>query len=102
MADSAPKDRPFEPMTDPMVNAAPLDYKEQFQVRRPAPPRPPLKQDPAGSNDFPAAQKASLKCLDRNNYERIPCQGYFEAYRECKKAWTEQRKADRRAGIYKD
>ena len=33
MADSVPKDRAFEPVTDPRMNATPLDYKEQFQVR---------------------------------------------------------------------
>ncbi|KAI5895019.1 uncharacterized protein SCHCODRAFT_02618375 [Schizophyllum commune H4-8] len=92
MADSVPKDRPFEPVTDPRMNATPLDYKEQFQGAMTSQYVDPCK----------AAQKASLKCLDRNNYERMPCQGYFEAYRECKKAWVEQRKADRRAGTYKD
>ncbi|TRM65305.1 hypothetical protein BD626DRAFT_488326 [Schizophyllum amplum] len=92
MADSVPKDRPLEPITDPRLNTKPLDYKEQFQGAMNSQFVDPCK----------AAHKASLKCLDRNNYERIACEGYFQAYRDCKKAWTEQRKAERRAGIYKD
>ncbi|KAG8888238.1 Mitochondrial copper homeostasis protein [Tulasnella sp. 403] len=63
------------------------------------------------------ASKASLKCLDQNNYNKSACTAYFEAYKECKKAWVgdspspftvlahekhhlqmEERKRDRRAG----
>lgn len=29
-------------------------------------------------------QKASYKCLDKNNYDRDACQQYFDAYKDCK------------------
>ena len=29
-------------------------------------------------------QKASYKCLDKNNYDREACQQYFDAYKDCK------------------
>ncbi|KIO15647.1 hypothetical protein M407DRAFT_243695 [Tulasnella calospora MUT 4182] len=44
------------------------------------------------------ASKASMKCLDQNNYNKAACSAYFEAYKECKKAWMEQRRKDRRDG----
>ncbi|KAG1881262.1 hypothetical protein F4604DRAFT_1578153 [Suillus subluteus] len=43
-------------------------------------------------------QKASLSCMDRNDYNRDKCMDFFQAYRDCKKAWLEQRREDRRAG----
>ncbi|KAH8989481.1 hypothetical protein EDB84DRAFT_1266338 [Lactarius hengduanensis] len=46
------------------------------------------------------ASKASMNCLNRNDYDRDKCLDFFQAYRDCKKAWMEQRKADRRAGKY--
>ncbi|KAF8260712.1 cysteine alpha-hairpin motif superfamily, partial [Lactarius quietus] len=46
------------------------------------------------------ASKASMDCLNRNDYDRDKCLDFFQAYRDCKKAWIEQRKADRRAGKY--
>ncbi|KAF9786258.1 hypothetical protein BJ322DRAFT_775668 [Thelephora terrestris] len=45
-----------------------------------------------------AAAKASMDCLDKNDYKRSQCLHLFEAYRECKKTWISQRRADRRAG----
>jgi len=39
-----------------------------------------------------------MKCLDRNNYNKGACTAYFEAYKECKKAWMDNRKKDIRAG----
>jgi cytochrome c oxidase assembly protein subunit 23 len=61
-----------------------------------------------------AAAKASMDCLDRNNYDRSSCVDFFQAYKDCKKTWArallivflrshpspqvEQRKSDRRAG----
>ncbi|KAI0322825.1 hypothetical protein OF83DRAFT_1048651 [Amylostereum chailletii] len=44
------------------------------------------------------ASKASMDCLNRNDYNRDQCLDFFQAYRDCKKAWIEQRKNDRRAG----
>lgn len=37
------------------------------------------------------ASKMSMNCLDRNNYDRSKCKPYFEAYRDCMKAWRENR-----------
>jgi cytochrome c oxidase assembly protein subunit 23 len=39
--------------------------------------------DPCG----PASQ-ASMKCLDRNNYDKSKCQEAFDAYKECKRLWV--------------
>lgn len=46
--------------------------------------------------------KASFKCLDENNYNRRLCEVYFEAYRECKKAWNARKAERRRQGIHPD
>ncbi|KAJ5915148.1 Cytochrome c oxidase-assembly factor cox23 [Penicillium verhagenii] len=35
----------------------------------------------------------SLKCLKRNGYDREMCGDYFQAYRDCKKNWLNQKKA---------
>jgi len=45
-----------------------------------------------------AAAKASMDCLEKNDYKRSQCLHIFEAYKECKKIWLAQRRADRRAG----
>ncbi|KAF8919565.1 hypothetical protein CPB85DRAFT_1212478 [Mucidula mucida] len=50
------------------------------------------------SSPCEAASKASLTCLARNNYDRDACLDYFQAYRDCKSSWINQRKDDRRAG----
>lgn len=38
---------------------------------------------------------ASLKCLDKNNYDRSKCVDYFERYKSCKK-WEVETRAERR------
>ncbi|KAK7421177.1 Mitochondrial copper homeostasis protein [Neonectria punicea] len=38
-----------------------------------------------------AAQR-SYKCLFRNGGDKAMCGEYFQAYRDCKQAWTEERK----------
>lgn len=43
--------------------------------------------------------KASMKCLDENNYDKGRCKMYFEAYKECKKAWNERKATRRRQGL---
>ncbi|KAG8220940.1 hypothetical protein J3R82DRAFT_2445, partial [Butyriboletus roseoflavus] len=44
------------------------------------------------------ASKASLACMDQNGYNRDKCMEYFQAYRDCKRAWLDQRRADRQRG----
>ncbi|KAI5992578.1 hypothetical protein F5J12DRAFT_726944, partial [Pisolithus orientalis] len=34
------------------------------------------------------AAKASLKCMDRNQYDKGKCEDFFQAYRDCKRAWV--------------
>ena len=34
------------------------------------------------------ASKASLACMETNDYDREKCMAYFQAYRDCKKAWV--------------
>ncbi|EFR01692.1 cytochrome c oxidase-assembly factor COX23, mitochondrial [Trichophyton rubrum MR1459] len=34
----------------------------------------------------------SIKCMRRNNGDRDMCTDYFQAYRDCKKAWLNQKK----------
>jgi len=40
-----------------------------------------------------AAQR-SYKCLYRNNGDKSMCGEYFQAYRDCKAAWTEKRRKE--------
>ena len=35
-----------------------------------------------------AAAKASMDCLEKNDYKRSQCLHIFEAYKECKKTWV--------------
>jgi len=34
------------------------------------------------------ASKASMDCLNRHDYDRDKCLDFFQAYRDCKKAWV--------------
>jgi len=74
---------------DPALTARPEDYKETFRRRQ----YTSEFVDPCAE-----ASKASMDCLNRNDYDRDKCLDFFRAYRECKSIWIEQRKADRRAG----
>ncbi|KAF8202515.1 hypothetical protein BJ912DRAFT_1053688 [Pholiota molesta] len=78
-----------EPISAPEDNLKPLNYKEQFSGRHVSS----KFIDPCAD-----ASKASMDCLNRSNYDRDACLEYFQAYRECKNTWIQQRKADRRAG----
>ncbi|EGS24087.1 cytochrome c oxidase-like protein [Thermochaetoides thermophila DSM 1495] len=42
------------------------------------------------------AAARSIRCLHRNNGDRTMCSDYFQAYRDCKKAWLEQRKKEKK------
>merc|ERR1712086_650208 len=48
------------------------------------------------SNPCAGAYKVSLKCLDRNDYDRSKCQDYFEVYKECMAEWQKAKRARRR------
>ncbi|KAI0793908.1 hypothetical protein C8Q74DRAFT_1365447 [Fomes fomentarius] len=76
------------PLPDPKDHVKPEPYLKHFKNK-------PVSKfvDPCGE-----ASKASLDCMNLNDYDRDKCLDYFQAYRDCKKAWMEQRKADRRAG----
>uniref|UniRef100_A0A8H7N327 CHCH domain-containing protein n=1 Tax=Bionectria ochroleuca TaxID=29856 RepID=A0A8H7N327_BIOOC len=39
-----------------------------------------------------AAAQQSYKCLFRNGGDKSMCGEYFQAYRDCKQAWTERRR----------
>ncbi|KAF4610601.1 hypothetical protein D9613_006835 [Agrocybe pediades] len=78
-----------EALPKPEDNVKPLDYKEQFAGR---------KVSSQFIDPCAAASKASMDCLNRNDYNRDACLEYFQAYRDCKNTWIQQRKADRRAG----
>ncbi|KAK6521437.1 hypothetical protein TWF506_001651 [Arthrobotrys conoides] len=41
------------------------------------------------------AANRSLQCLKRNMGDREMCTDYFQAYRDCKKKWIEERKTER-------
>jgi cytochrome c oxidase assembly protein subunit 23 len=79
----------IEQFAPPETNAKPLNYREQFQGRH-------------STSQFidpcEAAAKASMDCMNRNDYKRDKCVDFFQVYKDCKKTWVEQRKADRRAG----
>ncbi|KAL9713696.1 Mitochondrial copper homeostasis protein [Leucoagaricus gongylophorus] len=72
----------------PEAGLKPLNYREQFSGKASS-----HFIDPCAE-----ASKASMECLNRNNYEKGACRDYFQAYRDCKKAWLQQRKDDRNAG----
>ena len=38
------------------------------------------------------AANKSIKCMHRNAGDKDMCQDYFQAYRDCKKEWTEMRR----------
>ncbi|KAJ3553613.1 hypothetical protein NM688_g3513 [Phlebia brevispora] len=76
------------PLPDPSANITPKPYLEKFRNR-------PLTKFVDPCED---AAKASMECLNRHDYNRDKCTDFFQAYRDCKKTWMDQRKADRRAG----
>ncbi|KAG0001281.1 Mitochondrial copper homeostasis protein [Entomortierella chlamydospora] len=43
-----------------------------------------------------AQTKASMKCMDENNYEKRRCTRFFKDYSDCKKKWMETLREDRR------
>ncbi|KAK9898824.1 hypothetical protein P389DRAFT_193844 [Cystobasidium minutum MCA 4210] len=71
----------------------PKNYREMFDARA-AQAAHTKFTDPC---EVPRQQ--SMKCLDKNNYNRDACTEFFRNYRECKKTWLDQRREDRRNGL---
>lgn len=44
------------------------------------------------------SRQASISCMLRNQEDKLVCQEFFDAYRECKKDFFEKRKKDRLQG----
>ncbi|KAH8093798.1 hypothetical protein BXZ70DRAFT_949228 [Cristinia sonorae] len=78
-----------EELPHPLDNVKPANYREKFKGR-----------DVSSKFIDPceAAAKASMDCMNKHDFNRNECLDYFQAYRDCKKTWMDQRKADRRAG----
>ncbi|KAH7312674.1 hypothetical protein B0I35DRAFT_437511 [Stachybotrys elegans] len=79
---SEPQDPSSKPKTQPWDD----DTKQKFQSK-------------SKSEYFDPCQEAarrSYKCLYRNNGDKKMCGEYFQAYRDCKQAWTEKRKKEGR------
>ncbi|KAH9461858.1 hypothetical protein MJO28_003373 [Puccinia striiformis f. sp. tritici] len=74
-------------ITRPIENLGNGASELQLNQEREKPKIPSKLVDPCQ-----AARKASLKCLDRNNYDKSLCYDYFEVYRECQKRWIDSRK----------
>lgn len=75
----------------PAGNEKPENYREAFQGR---------EAYTKHTDPCELAAKASMECLDRHNYIRSECTEFFQTYRDCKKTWMNQRKEDRKNGIY--
>ncbi|BGP47805.1 Mitochondrial copper homeostasis protein [Rhodotorula kratochvilovae] len=94
-----------------------MDTLESRKASKPPPAEPTPLSAPAGAKPFDynetlrsrgghtkfadpcsLAREESMKCLDRNAYDRSKCTDFFQAYRDCKSTWLNQRREDRRAG----
>ncbi|KAL0575281.1 Mitochondrial copper homeostasis protein [Marasmius crinis-equi] len=110
----------------PNKNTTPKNYLDQFQGKEASKftefvPSLILFLDsdsPISNSPCAEASKASMACMNKYDFDRDKCLDYFQAYRDCKKAWVsdsrnrqqtrpaanflsiqiDQRKADRRAG----
>lgn len=64
-------------------------HKDRFIIKEPS-----RYYDPCAESS-----KMAIRCMENNeeDYKEI-CSEYFQAYRECKKEWMEQRRKDNRNG----
>ncbi|KAI0923826.1 hypothetical protein AcV5_009267 [Taiwanofungus camphoratus] len=67
------------PLPDPQDNVKPNNYYDKFKGRQVTS----KFVDPCED-----AAKASMNCLNRHDYDRDKCLDFFQAYRDCKKAWV--------------
>lgn len=58
--------------------STPKDFNEKFKA----------KETTKYMNPCAVEEKASMKCLDENNYDKRQCDYYFMQYKECKKKWV--------------
>ncbi|SNX83969.1 related to COX23 - protein with function in mitochondrial copper homeostasis [Melanopsichium pennsylvanicum] len=87
LSSSSPRINPSKPSTR-AVNADPSQPEDFINVM--------TNKTPSKFTDPCAhAAKLSMKCLDEHAYDRSKCSEVFSQYRECKKAWTNQRRQDR-------
>ncbi|KAF8552411.1 hypothetical protein OG21DRAFT_125841 [Imleria badia] len=77
------------PLPSPQQNVKPKDYYAKFSAR---------KTYTEYTDPCEEASKASLACMDQNGHNRDKCMAYFQAYRDCKRAWIDERRADRQRG----
>ncbi|SCV67758.1 BQ2448_5369 [Microbotryum intermedium] len=77
-------------MTTPQpTGQAPASYNDAFRSR---------SAESEFADPCEIARQQSMKCLDRNSYNKSKCTDFFQAYRDCKQTWLTQRREDRRAG----
>jgi len=70
---------PPSPPDSPVPVFPPKNYRETFQKRT---------VTSQFSDPCDEASKASMDCLNKNDYDRDKCLDFFQAYRDCKKAWV--------------
>ncbi|KAI0328671.1 hypothetical protein GY45DRAFT_1325958 [Cubamyces sp. BRFM 1775] len=72
------------PLPDPQANVVPESHKIVHTLRG---NRASLCSATTCS-PCAEASKASMDCMNHNDYDRDKCLDYFQAYRDCKKAWV--------------
>ncbi|KAI9268860.1 hypothetical protein BDA99DRAFT_502834 [Phascolomyces articulosus] len=85
-----PLTKPAPPPPKPTFDefSTPSDFNDKFKK----------KETTKYMNPCALEEKQSMKCLDKNNYDKSKCDYFFLQYRECKKKWLEERRQLRRAG----
>ncbi|KAJ2961100.1 hypothetical protein NQZ79_g3663 [Umbelopsis isabellina] len=74
-----PLTKPPPPPPKPVFDefSTPSDFNDNFKK----------KETTKYMNPCELEEKQSMKCLDKNNYDKSKCEFYFLQYRECKKKW---------------
>jgi cytochrome c oxidase assembly protein subunit 23 len=75
-----PLTRPPPPPPKPEFDefSTPPDFNDKFKE----------KETTKYMNPCQLEEKQSMKCLDKNNYDKSKCEYFFLQYRECKKQWV--------------
>jgi cytochrome c oxidase assembly protein subunit 23 len=75
-----PLTKPPPPPPKPVFDefSTPSDFNDNFKK----------KETTKYMNPCEMEEKQSMKCLDKNNYDKSKCEYYFLQYRECKKQWV--------------